>query len=114
MMIDIMTAGPERLAASLRQLVTGAEDLLDALRKEGDDQYREAAQRMRRDIERARERLDEAQDTIVARTRAIAKRTDRLAHAHPWETAGATAMVALLVGVAVGLLAGRAYTQRVD
>lgn len=113
-MVEIMTAGPERLAANLRQLITGAEDLLDALRKEGDAQYREVTQRMRRDIERARELLDEAQDTIVARTRAMARRTDRLAHAHPWETVGATAMVALLVGVAVGLLAGRAHTQRVD
>jgi ElaB/YqjD/DUF883 family membrane-anchored ribosome-binding protein len=111
-MTEMMTVGPERVMASLRQLIAGAEDLLAALRKQGGEHYRETMDGIAQDIERARELLDELQDTVAARARTVVRRTDRLVRAHPWETAGATATVALLLGVTIGLLAGRALSQR--
>jgi len=112
-MADITIEGPERVAANLRQLIAGAEDLLLALRKEGGDRYNEIMERIQRDVDRARELLDEMQDSMAARARVVARRTDRIVHEHPWETAGATATLALLLGVAIGLTY-RSLSPRLD
>ncbi len=111
-MAESATAGnPERVAANLRRLIAGTEDLMNAVRKEGGDQYRQTMERIEGEIERAREQLDELQDTIAARTRTMARRTDRIVHEHPWESAGAAAAVAVLLGVAIGLMISRSISQ---
>jgi ElaB/YqjD/DUF883 family membrane-anchored ribosome-binding protein len=111
-MVEIMLADRERVAANLRELIAGAEDLLTALRKEGGERYLDAMERIERDVERARDLLDEMQDSVATRARAVARRTDRIVRAHPWETAGASASVAVLLGVAIGLLVARSMGPR--
>jgi ElaB/YqjD/DUF883 family membrane-anchored ribosome-binding protein len=113
-MAEITIADQERVAANLRELVAGVEDLLTALRKEGGERYRDATARIEHDVVRARELLDEMQDSVASRARAVARRTDRIVREHPWETAGASATVAILLGVAIGLLVARSLSQGID
>jgi len=103
-MSDFVTAGRDEAAANLRRLVDGTEELMQSLRKNGGRQYRHAMWRMERDIERAKAQLGDSQDTAGGRTRAIVGATDRLVRAHPWESAGAAAAMALLIGGALGVL----------
>jgi ElaB/YqjD/DUF883 family membrane-anchored ribosome-binding protein len=111
-MAELTMADHERVTTHLRQLVAGAEELLAALRKDGGERYDEATERIRRDIGRAREALDDLQYTAAARARVVARRTDRIVRAHPWQTAGAAATLAVLLGVAIGLLVGRSLGER--
>jgi ElaB/YqjD/DUF883 family membrane-anchored ribosome-binding protein len=113
-MTTMTQRAPEGVANNVRQLIAGTEDLLDTIRKAGGDQYNEAVERIEREIRQMKADLDDLQDTIAARTRAMARKTDRMVHAHPWETAGTAAAVGLLLGAAVGLLIGRQLSQRVD
>jgi ElaB/YqjD/DUF883 family membrane-anchored ribosome-binding protein len=103
-MNDFVTAGRDEAAANLRRLVDGTEELMQSLRKNGGGQYRHAMKRMERDIERAKAQLDELQDTVGGRKWAMVRTTDRLVRAHPWESAGAAAAMALFVGGALGVL----------
>ncbi|HUH94617.1 MAG TPA: DUF883 family protein [Casimicrobiaceae bacterium] len=103
-MNDFVIAGRDEAAANLRRLVDGTEELMETLRKNGGGQYRRAMKRIERDIERAREQLGDLQDTVGGRTRAAVRTTDRLVRAHPWESAGAAAAMALFVGGALGVL----------
>jgi ElaB/YqjD/DUF883 family membrane-anchored ribosome-binding protein len=111
-MIDLVTDGRDQAAANLRRLVDGTEELMETLRKNGGRQYRHAMKRIERDIERTKAQLDDLQDTVGGRTRAVARTTDRLVRTHPWESAGAAAAMALLVGGALGaLMHGRFFGQ---
>jgi ElaB/YqjD/DUF883 family membrane-anchored ribosome-binding protein len=114
-MDDGVTAGGrDRMAANLRRLIAGTEDLMNAVRKDGGDQYRQTIERIEEEVARAREQLDELQDTIAARTRVAVRRTDRLVHEHPWESAGAAAGAAVLLGVAIGIMISRSVSRGGD
>ncbi len=103
-MNDFITAGRDDAAANLRRLVDGTEELMQSLRKNNGRQYRHTLKRIERDIERARAQLGDLQDTVGGRTRAVVRTTDRLVRAHPWESAGAVAAMALCIGGALGVL----------
>ena len=90
-MDSIVSAGPEALAANLRQVIAGSEELMQSIRKEGGSQYAHTMKRIDRDIQRAKEQLGELQLDLAARTRAIGRRADRVVSEHPWETAGTAA-----------------------
>jgi ElaB/YqjD/DUF883 family membrane-anchored ribosome-binding protein len=113
-MNDVVTETRDLAASNLRRLVDGTEALLDALNKGGGDQYRQMTERIGKDIARAKEQLDELNDSMAARTRAIARRTDRVVRTHPWEVAGTAGATALLLGIAIGLLMGRSAQDRGD
>jgi ElaB/YqjD/DUF883 family membrane-anchored ribosome-binding protein len=101
-------ARPEDLATNLRQLIAGSEELMSSIRKEGGNQYAEVMKRIDRDIEQAKEQLGELHHGLVTRTRAVARRADRVVNEHPWETAGTAAAAGTLLGIAIGTLIGRA------
>jgi ElaB/YqjD/DUF883 family membrane-anchored ribosome-binding protein len=113
-MSDVISTTRDRADANVRRLIDGTEQLMKELRRDGGDQYRQTMERIGRDIDLAKEQLDDLQDTVAARTRALARRADRSVHSHPWETAGAAAGAALLLGVTVGLLIGRSTPRNGD
>jgi ElaB/YqjD/DUF883 family membrane-anchored ribosome-binding protein len=114
LMTTMLKRAPEGVTTNVRQLIAGTEDLLDTIRKTGGEQYNEAVERIESEIERMKADLDELQDTIAARARAAARRTDRIVHAHPWAAAGTAAAVGVVLGAAVGVLVGRQLSQRND
>jgi len=108
----LVTATPEELAADLRQLITGTEELMKTIREKGGSQYRQAMERIEENIQRGKDQLDDLHYRLGTRTRAIARRTDRMVHAHPWETAGTAVAAGVLLGTAIGLLIGRLMSRR--
>jgi ElaB/YqjD/DUF883 family membrane-anchored ribosome-binding protein len=113
-MTTTLKQAPDAVATNVRQLIAGTEDLLHTIRSEGGDRYRDAIERMDREIERIKDELDNLQDTASMRARRVARRTDRLVHSHPWETAGAAAAAGMLLGGALGVLVVRALWARPD
>lgn len=102
--MNLVTAGREHAAENLQRLIDGTEELVESLRKNGGRQYRHVLRRMERDIARAKSQANGLQDTLGARTRAVARGTGRLVRTHPWEAAAAAT---LLVGGVIAVLMRR-------
>ncbi len=111
-MTNAQRRAPEGVATNVRHLIAGTEELLGTIRKSGSDQYNEAIERIEGELARIKADLDDIQGTVAARTRAMARRTDRIVRAHPWETAGTGVGVGLLLGTALGILIARALDSR--
>jgi ElaB/YqjD/DUF883 family membrane-anchored ribosome-binding protein len=68
----------------------------------------ERATALRGDLERklgeARKRLSDLQDSALERGRAAAQYTDEYVHENPWQSMAVGAGVAVLVGIAIGVI----------
>lgn len=93
---DTLTSN--RLAASLRQMLDGADQLLRDATRNGSDQFSAARDRFASQVQSARRDLEQIQDTALYRARRVARTADRTVRDHPYTTLGAVAGVALLVG----------------
>ncbi len=110
--MDTIDSGrPEGLVTNLRQLISGSEDLVNTVRKNGGREYGRTLKRIDRDIEEAKEQLGELQHTLTTRMRSVGRKTDRIVSSHPWETAGTVAAAGALLGVAIGVLIVRSNSH---
>lgn len=103
-----MDKGVEHLAASLRQIASRADELIEAVRKEGGGHYQASIRRLERQLRRTRANLDELEESMRRRARTAIRAVDRAAHDHPYAAAGSSA----LLGAAIGVLIGLALTRR--
>jgi ElaB/YqjD/DUF883 family membrane-anchored ribosome-binding protein len=100
-------ATAHELSKHLKQLVADAEELLAATAGNADGKVAELRKRVGASLEHTKDRLHEAQESLVAQARAAGQATDKYVHEHPWESAGVAAAAGALVGLLVGLLASR-------
>ncbi|MFA5171411.1 MAG: DUF883 family protein [Sulfuriferula sp.] len=93
----------QQLIADFKVVIEDAEALLKATAGQGGEKLTEIRTKAEESLKIAKARMMEAQEALVARTKAAAKATDAYVHENPWKAIGAAAGV----GVVIGLLIGR-------
>ncbi|MDQ1315629.1 MAG: hypothetical protein QG662_1738 [Pseudomonadota bacterium] len=93
----------EQLIHDFKVVVADAEALLKATAGQGGEAMSAVRDRVEESLATAKARMADAQEELMARTKAAAKATDEYVHVHPWQAIG----VAASVGVVIGLLIGR-------
>lgn len=89
----------------VQKAIRRAEDMFNQASTATGDRAAELRERAMEQLRVLREKLADAQDSVVAKGRAAAHATDDYVHDHPWKaiaTAGA-------IGVVVGLLLNRRF-----
>jgi len=87
-----------RMKGGLRELVAGAEDLLRSTASYGGADIESTRDRLKRQLDAAREQADAWERSAVGRYRQVSSATDHYVHDHAWKTAG----LAIILGVAIG------------
>lgn len=98
----------EHLLQETRRMLEHTEDLLKAAASEAGEKTGDARASVAGRLRSIRSRLADLEDDLAMRARHTARRVDRYAHEHPWETAA----VGAAVGAALGALIGVLLTQR--
>ncbi len=97
------TQSNEQLSTDVQKAIRSAEDMFHQAASAGGDKATELRERAMEQLRVLREKLHDAQDTVVEKSKAAARATDDYVHDNPWKsiaTAGA-------IGVVVGLLLNR-------
>lgn len=92
-------ASREKLLADFNAVIADTERLLKAMGEEGGERAEAVRAKMEDNLKLAKTRLRELEGDALARTRAAAQATDHYVREHPWQIAGLTAGVGLLVGL---------------
>lgn len=93
----------ERLVSAIRSEISDVEDVLSATSGEVGEKITRLRERLQKRLSSAKLRLAEAEERLVAKTKAAARATDNYVHESPWTSIG----IAAGVGVVAGLLFGR-------
>ncbi|HYG43774.1 MAG TPA: DUF883 domain-containing protein [Bordetella sp.] len=88
----------DRMKGGLRELVSGVEDLLRSTASYSGTEIESTRDRLKRQLDMAREQADAWERTAVGRYRQASAATDGYVHDHAWKTAG----LAIILGVAIG------------
>ena len=92
----------EEVIAGFKDVVADAEALLKATADQGGDKLTEVRTRTEKSLKAVKARMAEAQDELLARTKAAAKVTDTYVHDNPWQAVGIGAGVGFLIGLLIG------------
>ena len=98
--IDVITK--EKLMADMRVVIADAEELLRATANGAGDKLAAARDKAEASLRTARMKLAEAEQALVAKTKAAAKATDDYVHDHPWRAVGIAAGAGLIIGLLIG------------
>jgi ElaB/YqjD/DUF883 family membrane-anchored ribosome-binding protein len=89
---------------TVRDLVSGAEDLLDSLGKEGARRYGSGLQRIRSNLDSVRANLGDYSRSRGRRLRHAARYANDTVHEHPWTSSGSAFVLGAIVGAIVACL----------
>lgn len=92
----------DKLVADLKVVVSDAEEMLRETANVTGEKMGELRARMRERLMEARHKLAEAEEAIVAKTKAAARATDDYVHENPWKSVGIAAGVGLVLGLLIG------------
>lgn len=92
----------QQLIADFKVVVEDAEALLKATANQGGEKLIEVRAKAEESLKIAKARMMEAQEALLAKTKAAAKATDVYVHENPWKAIGAAAGVGLVVGLLIG------------
>jgi ElaB/YqjD/DUF883 family membrane-anchored ribosome-binding protein len=93
----------DQLINEFKEVVSDAEALLKATANTSGEKIAEVRAKAEKSLNIAKAKLTDAQDEMLAKTKAAAKVTDVYVHENPWRSIGFAASV----GVVIGLLIGR-------
>lgn len=93
----------EKLAADLRLVISDAEALLRASAGQAEETIAAARAKIRESLDSAKAGLGPLGEEASAQARAAVRAADGYIRANPWQAVG----IAVLAGIAVGLLIGR-------
>jgi ElaB/YqjD/DUF883 family membrane-anchored ribosome-binding protein len=91
----------DKLMDDLRLVVSDAEELLRATANQAGEGAASARARIQESLQVVKERLTEAEDTAIERTRQAAKDADQYVHDNPWQAIGISACVGAIVGMLI-------------
>jgi ElaB/YqjD/DUF883 family membrane-anchored ribosome-binding protein len=97
-----MEADPQALLRSMRELVTQAQDLLEA----GGARLGGAREAIAQRLEAAGDSLTELEQAAARDARRALRRANRYAEDNPWRVAAGALIVGLVLGVALGIGTG--------
>jgi ElaB/YqjD/DUF883 family membrane-anchored ribosome-binding protein len=106
-MTEQAVATKHRLIEDFNAVVEDTEKLLKALASTGAEKGTALRASAEQSLEAARARLKELQEGAYERSKVAARATDKYVHEHPWQSVGAVAAIAGLVGLLVGLMLAR-------
>jgi ElaB/YqjD/DUF883 family membrane-anchored ribosome-binding protein len=92
-----------QLSSDVQKAIRSAEDMFHEAATAGGEKGAELRERAMEQLKHLREKLQDAQETVVAKGKAAARATDDYVHDHPWKAITAAAAA----GVVVGLLLNR-------
>ncbi len=93
----------EKLVSAIRSEISDAEEMLSATADQAGEKIARLRSRIENRLREAKFRLIDAEEALIAKTKAAAYATDDYVHESPWIAIG----VAAGVGVVAGLLLGR-------
>ena len=91
----------EKLASDLRIVVADAEELLRATAGQMGEKAVIARERIQESLRVAKDKLAQAEEIVVDKTKAVARATDDYVHDHPWGAVGIAAAVGLVIGMLI-------------
>jgi ElaB/YqjD/DUF883 family membrane-anchored ribosome-binding protein len=91
----------EKLASDLRVVVADAEELLRATAGQMGEKAVIARERIQESLRVAKDKLSQAEEIVVDKTKAAARATDDYVHDHPWGAVGIAAAVGLVIGMLI-------------
>ena len=92
----------EQLVSDMKSAISDAEDMLHATADQASGKLAELRARIQERLKGAKARLAEAEEVLLAKTRAAARATDEYVHESPWTAIGIAVGVGLLMGLALG------------
>lgn len=96
-----ITDSKDKLMEDMRLVVADAEELLRATANQAGEGAASARARIQESLQVAKERLIEAEDSAIERTRQAAKDADQYVHDNPWQAIGISACVGAIVGMLI-------------
>ena len=97
------TPSVDQLSSDVQKAIRSAEDMFHQATSAGGEKGAELRERAMEQLKNLREKMQDAQDTVVANGKAAARATDDYVHDHPWKAISAAAAA----GVVIGLLLNR-------
>jgi ElaB/YqjD/DUF883 family membrane-anchored ribosome-binding protein len=101
-MTELSAANREKLMNDLRVVIADAEEVLRVTADQASAGASELRVRMQERLQQAKARLQDLQDTAIARARAAGHTADDYVHDHPWRAVGAAAGFGLIIGLLIG------------
>ncbi len=92
----------QQVVSDIKAAISDAEDMLSATADQAGGKVAELRARIQERLKAAKARLADAEDVLLAKTRAAARATDAYVHESPWTAVGVAAAVGLLVGLIIG------------
>ena len=92
----------EQLVSDIKSVIADAEEVLSATADQAGEKVANLRARVQTRLHDAKVRLIEAEEVLVAKTKAAAQATDAYVHESPWTAIGIAAGVGLLVGLVIG------------
>ncbi|TAG33138.1 MAG: DUF883 domain-containing protein [Polaromonas sp.] len=91
----------QQLVSDIKSVISDAEDMLGATADQTGEKIAGLRARIEVRLRDAKLRLIEAEDSLVAKTKAAARATDDYVHESPWAAVGIAAGVGVLVGLII-------------
>lgn len=91
----------DKLIDDLQMVVADAEALLQATAGQAGESAVAARARIQKSLHVVKERLVDAEEAVIERTKEAAKVTDEYVHENPWKAIGITAALGLIAGMLI-------------
>ncbi len=92
----------EQLISDFKVVIADAEALIKATASQGGEALTSLRAKTEESLAVAKEKIADAQDALVEKTKAAAKVTDDYVHENPWRAVGVAAGIGLVVGLLIG------------
>ena len=99
---EITEVTKEQLIADFKVVVADAEALIKATANQGGEAIAALRSRAEDSLAVAKEKMADAQDALVEKSKAAARATDDYVHDNPWRAVGVAAGVGLVIGLLIG------------
>jgi len=91
----------DKLVADLKVLIGDTEELLKATAGQAGEKISIARERIQASLAIYKDKLIDAEQAVMERTKEAARATDEYVHEHPWQAVGAAAGVGFLLGMLI-------------
>jgi ElaB/YqjD/DUF883 family membrane-anchored ribosome-binding protein len=91
----------EKLVSDLKVLISDTEELLRATAGQAGDKIAVARERIQSSLAVYKDKLIDAEQALMERTKEAARATDEYVHEHPWQAVGAAAGIGFLLGMLI-------------
>ena len=94
-------ATKDKLVTDLKVLIGDTEELLRATAGQAGEKIATARERIQASLAVYKEKLIDAEQAMMERTKEAARATDEYVHDHPWQAVGVAAGVGVLLGMLI-------------